>query len=196
MTFQEFLNRYNGQMNVGNTPENKGQCVGLIQVWLANLLLPHVWGHAKDLLANADKNVYEVIYNTPIGVPKQGDTICWNSNMGAGFGHTAIVVKADVNTFEVFEQNNPIGSNCHLRTFLNYNNVQGWMRKKEVAPVESIPLLKQKIADLQQTEIRLKAEMGTLQKQTSALLADKDKVCQLKIEDFKIKIINSINSYV
>jgi len=64
------------------------------------------------------------------------------------------------------------------------------------APVESIPLLKQKIADLQQTEIRLKAEMGTLQKQTSALLADKDKVCQLKIEDFKIKIINSINSYV
>lgn len=131
MTLPDFIAKYNGQGNVGNTAENKGQCVGLVMVWLVDTLgNPHIWGHAKDLMANADRNAYEVITNTPDGVPQAGDVICWNGRMGGGYGHTAIVTKADVNTFEVFEQNtNPL--TCHLHTYPSYSNVQGWIRSKK-----------------------------------------------------------------
>jgi hypothetical protein len=138
ITFQEFLNKYNGQTTVGNTPENTGECVGLISVWLDNLGTPHVWGHARDLINNCDKSAYEVEYNTPTGVPKKGDVIVWSSAMGGGYGHTAISTgSGDTTKFEVFEQNNPTGSNCHLRTYPNYNNVIGWFRPKTpVAPID------------------------------------------------------------
>jgi surface antigen len=165
ITFQEFLNKYNGQTKVGNTPENTGECVGLVAVWIDNLGLPHVWGHARDLINNCDKSAYEVEYNTPTGVPKKGDIIVWSSAMGGGYGHTAISTgTGNVNTFEVFEQNNPTGSNCHLRTYPNYNNVIGWFRPKAVVPPIDYKKLYeaslQKIGDLQATEKRLREEIA------------------------------------
>lgn len=131
MNLPDFINKYLGKGSVGNTPENTGQCVGLVMKWLKDTLgNPHVWGHAKDLLQNADRSAYEVIMNTPDGVPQAGDVICWNGRMGGGFGHTAIIVKANVNTFEVLEQNNPTGANVRLHTYPNYNFIQGWLRPK------------------------------------------------------------------
>ena len=132
MDFQSFLNKYNGAQNVGNTSENKGQCVGLVMVWLKDTLkLPHVWGHAKDLLANADPNSYEVIYNSPLGVPQKGDVVVWKQSFNGTFGHTAIATgSGNIFNFEVFEQNNPLGSNCHLAKY-NYNHVAGWLRPRK-----------------------------------------------------------------
>lgn len=184
MTFQEFLERYNGQTKVGNTPENTGECVGLVAVWIDALGLPHVWGHAKDLIANCDKNSFEVEYNTPTGVPKKGDIIVWSSAMGGGFGHTAISTgTGNVNTFEVFEQNNPTGSNCHLRTYPNYNNVIGWFRPKTATDYKKLyEASLQKIEDMKQTEIRLKNEYKVLQTEMANKLADKDRKCQEKLD--------------
>lgn len=201
MTFQEFLNKFNGQSNVGNTPENKGECVGLVSVWVDNLGYDHIWGHAKDLVNNYNPNQFDFILNTPEAMPEQGDIICWNSTMGGGYGHTAIATggQTTLTTFEVFEQNNPTGSNCHLKTYPNYNNVIGWLRPKKIVvgnelqacleahrqAVESanrkdeeIKVLNQKIEDLQATEKRLKEEYGKLQTEGASKLALEQSVRQ------------------
>lgn len=130
MIFTDFLTKYNGQQNVGNTTENKGECVGLVCVWIEELGLPHVWGHAMDLFTNADENFFEKILNTPDAIPKAGDIIVWKKAFNGTFGHTGIATgTGDLNTFECFEQNDPLGSNCHLKSY-NYNNVTGWLRPK------------------------------------------------------------------
>ena len=54
---QSFIAQYTGIANVGDTPQNKGQCVGLIEVWLDLFNLNHIWGNAADLLSNADPSV-------------------------------------------------------------------------------------------------------------------------------------------
>lgn len=117
---------------VGNTPENKGQCVGLISVWMDILGVAHEWGDAKDLLNNADKNVFDVILNTPDGVPQVGDVIVWRGAFNGGAGHTGVATgTGDTKTFEVFEQNDPLGSNCHLKTY-KYSFVDGWLHFKQI----------------------------------------------------------------
>lgn len=130
--FKAFLNQYNGMNGVGNTPENKGQCVGLISVWMDILGVAHEWGDAKDLLNNADKNVFDVILNTPDGVPQVGDVIVWRGAFNGGAGHTGVATgTGDTKTFEVFEQNDPLGSNCHLKTY-KYSFVDGWLHFKQI----------------------------------------------------------------
>jgi surface antigen len=128
---QDFSAATTGKV-VGDTPENKGQCVGLVEVWIDAFGLPHIWGNAKDLLTNADKNAYDVIYNTPTNVPAPGSIVCWDATWGGGFGHTALVLKADVNTITVLEQNNPIGSPVKQATH-TYPGVQGWIYPKVFA---------------------------------------------------------------
>lgn len=125
---QQFIFAFNGQKNIGDTSENKGQCVGLIEEWLDETLhLSHVWGNAMDLLSNADPKVYTVEYNTPTGIPPRGSVLVFKKEFNGTVGHTGIVTKADVNTFELFEQNNPTGAGCRLHTYPNYANVLGWI---------------------------------------------------------------------
>lgn len=131
--FDTFLNQYNGQRGVGNTPENKGECVGLVMVWIKYINSPHIWGHAKDILTNADRTAYEVILNTPSAVPQKGDVVVWSSRFNGTYGHTAIATgSGNINIFEVFEQNNPVGNGCRLHSY-NYNYVTGWLRPKKLA---------------------------------------------------------------
>jgi hypothetical protein len=49
----------------------------------------------------------------------------WNSNTGGGAGHTGVVVSANVNTFDCYQQNDPYNSGMHVKTY-NYANVIGW----------------------------------------------------------------------
>lgn len=130
MKLQAFIDKYAGQANVGDTPENTGECVGLIEVWLNEQGHPaNVWGNAKDLLANAGPE-FVVISNTADNYPLPGDILCFNGRWGGGFGHTGVVTSANVDNFTLFEQNNPTGSAPHLVDHPNYSNVQGWMRLK------------------------------------------------------------------
>lgn len=138
MTFSQFLNEYNGKKNVGNTTENKGECTGLVAVWVDVLSLPHIWGHAMDLFANADEKFFTKILNTIDALPEAGDIVVWSKKFNGTFGHTGIATKTGEQTvFECFEQNDPIGSNCHVKTY-KYDNVIGWLRPAQLDNQQAI----------------------------------------------------------
>jgi len=108
MTYSEFKSKYLG-VRCGNTDQNMGECVGLISLWMDNLHIPHEWGNAKDLLANANTQYVDVIYNDPKDLnqhPVQGDIMVWDKTWGNGFGHTGVVEEATGKDFITFEQNN------------------------------------------------------------------------------------------
>lgn len=121
-----FVAKNLGVPNVGTTPGNLGQCVGLSMLWLTQHGVPNMWHNACDLLANADPKYVSVTKNEPGNRPPPGTVICWDSSWGGGYGHTAVVVESNVNTVVTFEQNDPDGHAPQVLTH-NYNGVQGWM---------------------------------------------------------------------
>ncbi|MFB9653911.1 CHAP domain-containing protein [Pseudarthrobacter oxydans] len=145
MNLQAFIDKYTGVAGVGNTPENTGECVGLVMVWTASKGLPHTWGHARDLLANADRKAFMVIADSETNYPEPGDVLCMDGRWGGGYGHTGIVVRADAQTYTLFEQNNPKGSAPHLVDHPNYYGVQGWMRSKTYQGGEEVATKEQLI---------------------------------------------------
>lgn len=116
---------------VGDTQVNRGQCVGLVEVWIDSLGLPHVWGNAADLLDNADEAHYQVVHNLPTNFPVAGDIVVWGSSWGSGYGHTGICVSGAVMSFVAFEQNDPAGSYPHEKTY-SYAGVIGWLHPRVV----------------------------------------------------------------
>lgn len=138
MTLNEFINKYNG-VKCGDTPENFSQCVGLVELWGDNLGKEHIWGNAKDLLNNADRTSYDVIYNSPFNSPQAGDILVFNSSWGGGYGHTGVVVNASIWSFDLFEQNNPIGEAPHVlhHSTMDYFSVLGWLHPKTVDPIQT-----------------------------------------------------------
>ena len=141
----KFIAQYVNQGNVGDTPQNKGQCVGLIEVWIDQLNGPHDWGNAKDLLANADTSFFDVVYNDPNDVnqiPVPGDIMVWGPSWGGGDGHTGVLVTATKasTVFTCFEQNNPAGHVCWIVTHNTYTGILGWLHPKiTAAPVDTCP---------------------------------------------------------
>ncbi|SRR5258706_12088506 len=125
-----FIQKYYRVPKVGDNPQNIGQCVGLIEVFTDSLNLPHTYGNAKDLLANADPNAFDVIHNLPTNFPVAGDIMVWGSQWGGGYGHTGVIVCANVNNFACFEQNNPTGSSPLINNHPNYSGVLGWLHPK------------------------------------------------------------------
>jgi surface antigen len=124
-----FIHTYLGVPNVGTNAVNRGQCVGLIEVWLAALGLPFIGGNAKDLPGNADPAHYRVVKNGPNNFPPVGAVVCWDASWGAGYGHTAIVVAATAMYLAVFEQNDPTGAAPVVSTH-GYQGVEGWILAK------------------------------------------------------------------
>uniref|UniRef100_A0A7C5URM9 CHAP domain-containing protein n=1 Tax=candidate division CPR3 bacterium TaxID=2268181 RepID=A0A7C5URM9_UNCC3 len=139
---KDFINKWINKGGVGNTPENKGQCVGLVCVWVDELSLDHIWGNAKDLWKNYNPNQFDFVLNTADAYPIAGDVVVWNEKMGGGYGHTAIATGVHhtegkaTDWFEAFSQNDPTGSPCILKKY-SYNNVIGFIRpKKELAKLD------------------------------------------------------------
>jgi len=130
MTLNEFYNKYKGQANVGNTEANRGECVGISSLWMDNFNVPHVYGHAKDLYANAPDEYFAKISNTPDAIIQDGDIAIWSAGYNGTYGHTGVAFgKHDVNNFDCFEQNDPLGSTPHIKRY-NYAYVIGWLRPK------------------------------------------------------------------
>ena len=126
-----FINKYLGVANTGDNPVNKGQCTGLVEVWIDEHKFPHVYGNAKDLLANADTTRYTVVTNGPNNFPPPGAILVWGASWGGGYGHTAIVVAANGMQVVTFEQNDPGGSPPLVATH-SYDGVTGWLTLKGV----------------------------------------------------------------
>lgn len=138
--FDDFKNKWENKPNVGNTAQNIGQCVGLVEIWIDAIGGPHIWGDAKDLYNNAPTDFFVQIEDTLTAIPQKGDIIVWSGSFNNGAGHTGIATgKADINSFDCFEQNDPLGSRPHVKNY-NYEYVTGWLRPKNpIVETISVP---------------------------------------------------------
>lgn len=120
MNLQAFIAQHSDGQKVGDTPENFGECVGLVEVWFDTRMEPHVWGNAKDLYANAPE-----AYSKGTSWPAPaGAAIVLDGSWGGGAGHTGI----SLGDGQVFEQNNPIGSAPHVSNYgAQPNGYVGWI---------------------------------------------------------------------
>lgn len=141
---QTFVTTNTGKPNFGDTDQNKGECVGVVECWTDSLGLPHTWGNAIDLLtaAKAFPDKFDVVYNDPTNLtqfPPIGAVIVLQKPYGAYVqngqtlyaGHTGVIVAATGLNFRMFAQNNPAGSTPHLEDHPEgYGAVLGWFIPK------------------------------------------------------------------
>ncbi len=134
MKFQDFLTKWNGKP-VDTDNAYGAQCMDLMHQYCVEVL-----GLSQaDLAADPAKLVYlnfptitghaffEQIPNSPSAVPQEGDIVFWDGT----YGHVAIFIEGDTNSFRSFDQNYPTGSPCHVQNH-NYDTpkVLGWLRYK------------------------------------------------------------------
>jgi hypothetical protein len=131
MTYNEFLNKYNNQP-IDFDGHYGYQCMDLYRQYVKEVLefpqSPGVKG-AVNVWGTYLKDHFTAIKNTPTGIPTKGDILIWDQGVGE-FGHIAIFVAGDANSFTSFDQNWPLGSNCHYQLH-NYQGVIGWLHPKE-----------------------------------------------------------------
>lgn len=135
MNLKDFINQHNGKyLEVAGSPGAQNQCVDLANGYIRDVLgLPIIeWTNARDFPSKAGDN-YEWLVNTPTGVPQYGDLIIWQHNQ---YGHIAIYLDGDTNTFNSFDQNYPTGTPCHVQSH-NYTSPQvaGWLRPKNQSAI-------------------------------------------------------------
>ena len=154
--FNAFFNQYNNKF-VDFDGYYGAQCFDLVQYWSRYIGGFRFGGmYAKEIF-NQPGSFYTQVVNTPDAIPIVGDIVVWGGGYNGGAGHTGIATgKGDVNTFECFEQNDPVGSPSHLRVY-NYDFVIGWLRPK-VTPLSDsdyIKLIKGKInSNISDTDFR------------------------------------------
>lgn len=131
MTLDEFVKKYLGT-KVDFDGQWGGQCVDLYRVYVKEVLgfpqSPGVGGAAEIWDTAGDK--YDYILNTPTGVPQPGDIVIWNRRVGGGFGHVAIFLSGNANSFTSLDQNWPT-LDLVTKTQHTYTNVIGWLHPKE-----------------------------------------------------------------
>lgn len=152
MTFQDFLEKYNGK---GTDWDGfyGFQCMDLMHAYIYEVL-----GHTdkKILAAPSAKQVYlsfpniagsqffEKIDNIPSGVPKEGDIVFFGNGQ---YGHVAIFIEGNDKSFRSFDQNFPVGSLPHVQNH-TYANCLGWLRCKQINDIpESLIKCQTDLAD-------------------------------------------------
>ena len=134
MKLQQFIEKFNGKY-IDFDGAYGAQCMDLMHYYCVQVLgltdgrILAAPG-ARDVFNNFDnikgKEFFERIPNTPQGVPKEGDIMFWGYNP---YGHVAVFIEGDANSFRSFDQNSPVGSPCHVQNH-TYTNVLGWLRFK------------------------------------------------------------------
>lgn len=136
MIFQEFLTKYNG-IYIDFDGAYGPQCMDLMHQYCVEVL-----GIADGSVLAADpaklvylnfatikgNELFEQIGNTPTAIPQEGDIVFWDGI----YGHVAIFIEGNANSFRSFDQNYPTGSPCHVQNHPNYltPKVLGWLRYK------------------------------------------------------------------
>jgi hypothetical protein len=137
MTLQDFIDRYDGK-HLDWDGAFGTQCVDEARFYFSEVCKvakqPAGVVGAKDFFLNFDKDPvlrenFIKIENTPDLVPKPGDIVIWDKTAANPYGHIAIFVKGDVQSFDSFDQNLPTGSACHI-VHHTYKNVLGFLRPK------------------------------------------------------------------
>lgn len=137
MNLEQFVEKYLGK-KIDWDGYYGGQCVDLFRQYIDDVLKfpqPKGVGGAKDFWPNYDtdnalKNYYDKIPNTPTAVPSAGDVMLWNEKAGGGWGHVAVFLEGNANTFTSFDQNWPKLDVC-TKTTHDYKNVFGWLKPKK-----------------------------------------------------------------
>lgn len=141
ISFSQFIAKYAGK-KIDWDNAYQGQCVDLFRQYNHEVLgIPQPKGvvGAADFWANYTTDPvlnthFTKIVNTPEFIPQKGDVMVWNKRAGGGFGHIAVVVTANIDSFTSFDQNWRALNVCEL-TKHDYTNVYGVLRPK----VQSIP---------------------------------------------------------
>jgi len=140
MAFSEFFSKWNGKYCEVSDPTNPNQCFDLVVAWTDSLGIPRTFNYmyAYQIYSNfgtEQAKYFDKIYNGPAASPRQGDIPVWSWYFNYSGGHTGVATGKGVTTgtytdwFECFEQNDPLKSVCHLKTY-SYSNVLGWLRPK------------------------------------------------------------------
>lgn len=179
-TLEQFINENKGKPNVGTTPGNTGECVGLIMKFAMENGCPQFWGNAKDLYANAPIEYFEKIPNSPNAYPVSGDILIYDYTWGGGFGHTGIIVSSDPksDSYTIFEQNLPFGATPRIETRNNWSGVIGWIRiknYKEDNCEEEKQTLEDTIQDLRKQRTERDLRISDLEKTINTERKDHDK---------------------
>ncbi len=145
--FDKFLSDHNNSFVETEDANYKNQCYDLVAAWVNDLEIPldsvrHLYSSDIYLKPNSDTTDYfSIIPNTADAQPEKGDIVVWGPDYNGGVGHTGIATgNGDVqgkptDTFEAFEQNDPLNSESHLKTY-KYNSVLGWLRPKEFSQIK------------------------------------------------------------
>lgn len=157
MNYQDFLAKYlGGTWGYPTQNDYLGECLSLVKWYIKECFKfsPPASGTGGaygywSVFPNPLGTYFNKVENTPTGVPKQGDIIIWNTNVGGGHGHISIFDSGDVNQFISCDQNY-YGKQAHLQKH-NWTNVVGWLTPKGVitSDTQEIDQLKKKITDLE-----------------------------------------------
>jgi len=137
MTFQNFLEKWNGQpIDFDGIYPN--QCMDLAHQYVYDVLGltdVRIIAHpaAYQIFTDFTETQYfDKIANSPTGVPVEGDIVVFGQGVGQ-WGHVCIFIEGDANKFKSFDANWPTGSLPHVQDH-TYGYCLGWLHPKTVAP--------------------------------------------------------------
>lgn len=199
INLQDFIAKYNGQREMFDNESYRGECTQIVKRWAqANgWPIPNSNGTNKAADYRNFLNGYVFIANTIEGKPEPGDIVVWDKLVAGGYGHVAIYVGGDLMRLDVFEQNWPKGTPCHLQQN-SYSNVAGWLHPTTPAKVD-VPIVEAPQAT-QTIEIKLNVPRYQFNRNLyPGLMADQDVVAlqiYLKALNFYPKEVNCTGNYL
>lgn len=139
--FNQFFAQYNGQAVEKEDASNKDQCFDLAFAWVDFINVPRetirhflayqIWTLASDIT----KQYFDLIPNTPDGVPQVGDLVIFGTQVGVA-GHVSIANgTGTTKAFESFDQNwsGQQFATTVRHTYGSSQGVLGWLRPKTSA---------------------------------------------------------------
>lgn len=134
ITFDDFNNLLNGVWVSVKADELSipgkidAECEDLAQLWSKAQGGQRFTGPtATDIYQETQNGFYIQIPNTLTNYPQKGDLVIWDwPHVGICTGNNT-----NANQVEVLEQNDPTGSEVHIKLYSNYDGIQnlGWLRK-------------------------------------------------------------------
>lgn len=135
--YNSFFGQYNGKQVEKEDSTALYQCMDLAFAWcdalsvdratIRHAMAYQVWSQPTDI----GVQFFEFIPNTPNGIPKTGDMIIFNQQVGSA-GHISIRSSgsADTNSFQSFDQNWN-GIQKAVLVSHSYTGVDGWLRLRQ-----------------------------------------------------------------
>lgn len=119
-----------------NDSTNVYQCMDLLYAWLDFLKIPRdtirhllayqVWTEPNDLTIK----YFEMIPNTPSGIPPVGSLVVFSTAIGGSAGHIAIGTKdSTINNAVTYDQNFGTDKTCRIVSH-GYSAVLGWLKPR------------------------------------------------------------------